>query len=71
MPRPLKAKSAAKDSTVRLGVNTNFWLGFQPPDIALRFDEVTANLHQSRTLATLRDTAAEAAERGVANYHLT
>jgi type I restriction enzyme S subunit len=42
----------------------NFWLAVPPPDIARRFDELTAplmakikaNSNESRTLATLRDT---------------
>jgi type I restriction enzyme S subunit len=42
----------------------NFWLAVPPPDIARRFDELTAplmakikaNSTESRTLATLRDT---------------
>ena len=42
----------------------SFWLAVPPPDIALRFDELTAplmakikaNADQSRTLATMRDT---------------
>ena len=41
-----------------------FWLAVPPPDIARRFDKLTAplmakikaNSNQSRTLATLRDT---------------
>lgn len=58
-----KASSKPADCTAKLGFEAKLWLAAPPPDIARRFDELTAplmakikdNSTESRTLVTLRD----------------
>jgi len=55
MPRTAKPGSSAH-SSANLGFEAKLWLAAYNARVALLYPKFTANLHQSRTLATLHET---------------